>query len=126
MAHITSGHAEILAHGQVTAFGGAPIRLGLEEEMDLALVFSYATEPEHEGVAVRTAHYEGELHFELVNFDAADGRGSARPVLVGEMGEHAYFLHFRSFLFGRTEDHTLHYTVYRVRKDDVGWTLSPG
>ncbi len=125
LASITSGHAEILHHVQVTSFGGAPIRLELEEELGYSLVFTYTSDPDLQDVAVRTSVLGDEMRFELVNFDGADGRGSATPVLLGEQDEHIYLMHFRSFLFGRTIDHTLHLTIYRVRKADVDWTPHP-
>lgn len=118
-----SGPAQVLAHGEVTTFLGHPLTLDLQLDtgvlaVDLAFVSDEATE----GLRVDTHETERGLAFTLVNFDQADGRGSARPVLLGELGDDLLFFHFRVFRFGATHDHTVHYTFYRVTKAEVGWT----
>ena len=52
-----------------------------------------------------------------INFDDATGRGTSQPVLLAQVGELAYLAHFRVFLYGRTTDRTVHYTVYEVPID---------
>ena len=61
------------------------------------------------------------LSLRLVNFGGTAGRGSAQPVLLSETPRDLLFFHFRVFRYGRTDDHTVHYTFYRVAKDQVGW-----
>lgn len=117
-----SGPALVLTSGSVTAFWGHPIHLEVPlESGPFRLHFFFTGDPAVEGVGVHTAEIEGGLAFQLVNFDDDQGRGSARPVLLGEVGDHLVFLHFRVFRFGRTEDRTLHYTVYQCHKKDVDW-----
>lgn len=120
---ITSGAATVIASGQVTSFGGQPLRFGLKVDEDLTFQVElvFASDPALGDVAVRPEHLDDGLRFHLVNFDGADGRGSAVPVLLGELGEHLWFMHFRVFRYGRTEDHTVHYSFYKARKADVGW-----
>jgi hypothetical protein len=46
-------------------------------------------------------------------------------MLLGEIGADLFFLHFRVSRFGRSDDRTVFYTLYRVVKTDVGWTPTP-
>jgi len=109
----------------VTNFTGLPLEFLLENDPQpsLKVILEFADDPTVDDVSVvSTLHDGGELHLRLVNFDTAEGRGSSRPVLLGGHGEDLYFMHFRVFLFGRTTDRTVHYTLYKVAKADVGWS----
>lgn len=119
---ISSGPAEVLACGEVTTFGGAGLELVLDPPHALTVRLSFAADPAVADVAVRTLpSAPGSWHFELVHFDKPDGRGSAVPVLLGETADGLLFFHFRVSRFGRSEDRTVHYTLYRVSKADAGW-----
>lgn len=118
-----SGPATIVASGMATTFGGSPLelKLGLEEgAIGVELVF--VDDPDTAGLSVATEELESGMRLTLVNFDSADGRGSALPVLIGSLEADLVFLHFRVFRFGRSADHTVHYSFYRARKEDVGWS----
>lgn len=119
---IRSGPAAVIASGEVTGFGGQAIRFDLrEEELTFAVELGFESDPAAPELAVHTEQLPDGLRLRLVNFDAADGRGSAVPVLLGELGDELLFMHFRVFRWGRTDDRTVHYTFYRAGKDDVGW-----
>jgi hypothetical protein len=118
---MTSGPATILASGQVTAFMGHELCLRLDDPIDLVVDFAFESDPTVDDVAVDVTTFANRMRLKCVNFDRADGRGSAQPVLLGEIGATLVFLHFRVFLFGRTDDRTVHYTLYTTTKDDVGW-----
>jgi hypothetical protein len=123
MLSIWSGPARILADGSVTSFGGHPLYFELEvEERKVALGFRFLSDSEEPGATVRTATLADGYRIDLVNFDDAEGRGSAQPVLLDEIGDDLVFVHFRCFRFGKSADHTLSYTFYRVAKASVGWT----
>jgi hypothetical protein len=121
----TSGPARILASGVSTTFFGH----------DLALDFSLSEGPWR--VAVRWIATDGGppsadvtsdpqgCTLTLCGFDGAEGRGSAQPILLGALGDDLLFLHIRSFRYGASSDHTLHYTLFRVATADVGWTSLP-
>lgn len=55
-----------------------------------------------------------------------DGRGSAEPVLLGELGDDLLFFHFQIQRFGRAIDRFVTWTVFRVAKADVGWRPAGG
>lgn len=118
-AVIHSGPARVVASGEVTSFFGHPleIRLDLPEG---PLHVSFTFKPGDTPRADSALGDEG-WSFTLHGFDDAAGRGSAEPVLLGELDAELVFLHFRAFRFGETPDHTLHYTCFRVPKAAVGW-----
>lgn len=118
-----SGPATVIGSGMVTAFWGHDLDLSMVyNQAALSVTLGWARDPEIEGVDVRTQWPEtGGIRFELVNFDQPDGRGTAQPVLITEVGDDAIFLHFRVFRFGRTDDRTVHYCFYAVDKSSVGW-----
>jgi hypothetical protein len=118
---IESGPARVLASGSATCFMGRDLVLRIAEPVELAVEFTFISRPEVPDVAVDVTTAESLVRFTCVNFDHADGRGSAKPVLLGEAGRRLVFLHFRVFLHGRTEDRTVHYTLYSVEKSEVGW-----
>ena len=123
---IRSGPAWVVDSGVVTTFGGHGLLLAValpEDNLAVELEFS------SDGSGVAAVHsMETDVGYRLrcVNFDDTSGRGSAEPVLLGALGEDLVFLHFRVQLFGRSTDRTVFYTVYRVRKDEVGWTDQAG
>ncbi|MFT4622322.1 MAG: hypothetical protein ACI8PZ_000978 [Myxococcota bacterium] len=120
---IGSGPADVLDAGMVTTFTGHDLTLLLvlpEGRWTVELAFS--SDPAVDDVSVQATPVPDGLRLECVNFDGPDGRGSSLPVLLGELGDDLVFFHFRAFRYGRTPDHTVHYTFYRASKADVGWT----
>jgi len=124
---VSSGPARVIEHGTVTTFGGQDLEILLdmpEGAWSVRLIFE--ENPEISGAAVSTEMIDGGMIFECVNFQGADGRGSAVPVLLGELGEDLVFFHFRVFQHGQSDDHSVHYTFFRVHKDAVDWQPSAG
>lgn len=118
-AVLNSGPARIVASGEATTFFGHPLQIRLDlPEGPLHVAFTFAPGPTPQ---VTTDLSDAGWTFALSGFDDDAGRGSAEPVLLGELGTDLLFLHFRAFLFGATPDHTLHYTCFRVAKDAIGW-----
>ena len=123
---ITSGPATVIEHGTVTTFGGLDLTLNLdlvEGRWSIQLVFR---DQEKGSPAVSTEVTDEGMIFECVNFTGADGKGSAAPVLLGELGADLIFFHFRVFQHGHSDDRTVHYTFYRVHKDAVDWQPASG
>lgn len=118
---VTSGPARVLASGAATCFMGNELHLAVHDPVSVVVELAFVTDPEVEDVAVDVTTFADRMRLVCRNFDEADGRGSARPVLLGEADELLLFLHFRVFLYGRTDDRTVHYTLYSVRKTDVDW-----
>jgi hypothetical protein len=124
---VRSGPAKIIASGSATAFMGHSVVLDLRYPVELTVEFAFEQRPDIEDVAVELEAREGELRLLCVNFDKADGRGSATPVLLGDTTELLVLLHFRVFRYGNTADRTVHYTVYTVDKRTVDWApAAPG
>ncbi len=120
--HVTSGPGRVIASGMVTALWGHDLVLHVAHgPAPFQVTLGWVSDPSVRDVEVRTAWPAGGIRFDLVNFDAADGRGTAEPVLLTEAGEDLVFLHFRVFRFGNTTDRTVHYTVFAVAKDAIGW-----
>ncbi|MEZ4318268.1 MAG: hypothetical protein R3F61_12230 [Myxococcota bacterium] len=119
---VASGPARIIDGGMVTCFMGNDLTITLTQPVDLVLEFAFETNDAQPDVAVNVATFENRMRLTCVNFDKDDGRGSAEPVFIGESGPLIVFMHFRVFRFGRTDDRTVHYTLYSVLKDDVGWS----
>lgn len=109
-----SGRTTIVASAEITTFEGHPLELTLWPSPDESLVleWSFRTDPEVEDVAVTMASKEQSLHFECVNFNTAEGRGTGKPLHLADIGGHRFWVHFRVFLYGKTEDRTVHYTIY--------------
>jgi hypothetical protein len=124
---IQSGPATVIASGEVTSFFGRGLQMQLLlPEGAFGLDLSFRTDPDCPDVDVRTSISGQGFQVELVNFDRPDGRGSSEPVLLGALGDELLFLHFRVFRFGRTPDHTVHYTLFRASRHDVGWQDAAG
>ncbi|HMV65578.1 MAG TPA: hypothetical protein PKA64_01915 [Myxococcota bacterium] len=124
---IRSGPAAVVASGEVTTFFGHGLLLQLALPGGVfGLELRFRTDPACPDVDVRTEIGDTGFVVELVNFDRADGRGSSDPVLLGALGDELLFLHFRVFRFGRTPDHTVHYTLFRASRHDVGWQDAAG
>lgn len=118
----SSGPARIVAAGQVTTFAGHGLLLEVDVGIPLEVELIFATDAARDGLAVELVPTPPpRIAWRLVNFDGADGRGSADPVLVAEVADDLVFLHFRVFRFGRTADRTVHYTLYLVAKAAIGW-----
>lgn len=119
---VRSGPALLLAAGEATTFFGHPLTVDLDlPEGPFAVVFRFAARPGLDDVAVEVEATPAVFSLTLLNFDGPDGRGSRDPVLLGAVGDDLLFLHFRAFRFGRSADHTVHFSVYRVRRDEIGW-----
>lgn len=112
-----SGSGLVVASGQITAFQGAPLEVEFFSGPDVQ--FAVRWEFEHddavEDVAVSLHIEDQTFRLICVNFDAADGRGTGKPLQLHEDETRRYWLHFRVFLFGKTIDRTVHYTVYEER-----------
>ena len=114
---IASGPATVLANGSVTTFLGSGVSLRLVEGgQPFELALSFQSDPDQEGVRIDLEDTPLGLRLTCVNFDGADGRGTAVPVVLGNIGEDLVFAHFRVSLFGKTADRTVHYTFYRAPK----------
>ncbi|MCO4744977.1 MAG: hypothetical protein KC912_09330 [Proteobacteria bacterium] len=86
------------------------------DELQFAVGLRFVTD---EGeLRVDPAWVEDRFELTLYNFDAADGRGSAEPVRLTERGDRVLWLHFRTFKFGNTIDHTVHYCIYATPRDE--------
>jgi hypothetical protein len=124
---ITSGPARVLSAGTVTSFAGASVSVRVEQpEGALSLVLRFRTDPTVADVAVAAEHGPSGVSLELTNFDRADGRGSAHPVLVGQLDSDLVMAHFRVHRYGRTPDRTVHFTIYRVSAAAVQFDVGPG
>ncbi len=122
-----SGGVAVVASGTTTTFGGADLVLtvdGPDGRLILRLVF--VTDPARPDLAVQADADPAGLTLTLTNFDSADGRGSAHPVLVGALGDDLLLAHFRVFRYGRTPDHTVHWTFYRAPAADLVFADGPG
>jgi hypothetical protein len=114
---IRSGRAQVIAGGQVTAFEGHPILIFLDD-LQFAVGLRFVTD---EGeLRVDPTWVDDRLELVLYNFESAEGRGSAQPVRLAERGEQVLWLHFRTFKFGNTIDHTVHYCIYATPRDPGG------
>ena len=118
---IRSGAARVLASGTVTTFAGHSLLFSLGETDPMQVELSFRVDDQIVGPAVNTVEVPGGMRLELANFDGTEGRGSARPVLLGQEGDDLLFFHFRVMRFGATEDRTVFYTFYRADKSEVGW-----
>ncbi len=122
MSQIRSGPASVVDSGVVTTFAGH----GLELTVALAgdhLVIELVFESDGTGApGVSSAETDRGYRIVCTNFDDAAGRGSAEPVLLGEIDQDLFFFHFRVARYGRSADHTVFYTLFRTAKQDVGWT----
>lgn len=118
--HLSSGPARVVASGMATTFFGHPLtfRLSLPGgPFEVRLTFRH--DPAHPEAAVASEPTPTGLSLELTNFGGTEGRGSAEPVLLGELGDALLFLHFRAFVHGTTDDHTVHYTFFHTDKEAV-------
>jgi len=121
--NIGSGPARVIATGSVTAFFGHAIQFDVEYlDRSHVVALEFTRDSGVQGVSVRTEWLSGGVKLVLANFDQPDGRGSATPVLLAEVDEELLFFHFRVFRLGQSEDRTVHYSFYVVRKRDVDWT----
>lgn len=113
---VKSGRADVIASGQVTAFEGQPLLIFLDD-WEFAIGFRF--EADGGALDVQSQLHPGRLELTLLNFDGADGRGSAEPVHLVERGDRVLWLHFRTFRYGQTLDHTVHYTIYATLRDSA-------
>jgi hypothetical protein len=118
---VKSGPADVVESGHITSFLGNSIFLTLEiEESKTVVELIFDDEGEGEA-AVESEYFDGGLRLICRHFGDSLGKGSAQPVLLGEAETKLIFFHFRVFRYGNTQDRTVHYTFYRVLKEDVGW-----
>lgn len=129
---ITSGPSRIVASGCASTFGGHPLALTLAPGDlgvggdGLVVELAFASDPGVPDVAVETETTDAGWRVRCTNFDDARGRGSAEPVLLGELGPDLLFLHFNVFRYGRGMDRTVQFTFFRVGKAEVGWVQTAG
>ena len=109
-----SGRVAIVASGQITTFEGNPLEITVwaSQEQPFLLKWSFFSDPEVQDVAVSVEQQQGLIHLLCTNFDGPDGRGTSRPMRLLDVGTRRFWLHFRVFVFGKTEDKTLHYSIY--------------
>lgn len=118
---IESGPATVIEAGTVTTFAGHPLTLLVQLPEDRLVVELVFTDGDGGEPSVETAHTDVGVRLQCTGFDDASGRGTAEPMLLGELGEDLLFLHFRVFRYGTTRDRTVHFTLFRTTKDRVGW-----
>ena len=122
MASIQSGPARVADSGVVTAFMSFPLRIETPiEGYRFAVEMRFQTDSSVEDVDVSSEFVDGTLILTLVNFDTDAGRGSSRPVLIGQTEDEAVFFHFKVFRYGATDDHTVHYTFFAANKEAIGF-----
>ena len=119
---VRSGPATVVASGVATTFLGHGLSLALELADDhLAIDLEFRSEGTGTPAVAAEETPRG-YRIVCVDFDSEEPRGSAEPVLLGELGDDLWFFHFRAARHGRSPDRTVSWTVFRVRKTDVGWT----
>lgn len=124
---VRSGPARVIGSGTATTFWANDLAFTVEHgAIPFSVILGWVTDPSVEGVDVRTSWPEGGIRFDLVNFDGTEGRGSAEPVLITEVGEELIFFHFRVFRYGRTADRTVHWCFYAAPKTEVVWPSEGG
>lgn len=122
---IESGPALVIDSGVATTFGGHGLTIVLELPEDNFVVrWDFHTDPTRSAPAIDSQITPTGLLLRCSGFDDASGRGSAQPVLLGEIGDDLIFLHFRVFRHGRSVDRSVQYTFYRVAQAQVGWSPS--
>jgi hypothetical protein len=120
--HLRSGPADVLHAGTVSSFFGHPLAWTLAlAEGAVEVRLSFADDPTTDGPAVRSEALPHGYALTCLNFDDSPGRGSAEPVLLGEVGSDLLFFHFHVSRHGRSTDRTVHYSFYRAPKDQLGW-----
>ena len=113
-----SGPASIVASGQITTFSGHPLelKLGIDAEFEYRIEWSFQHDEAVSDVDVRVEHSPESIRFLCINFDKADGRGTSKPVPILRHNDHTFFVHFRIFRFGKTEDRTIHYSIFKTNE----------
>lgn len=114
-----SGPATVIESGSLITFGGQEVRLLLvlpEGRWLVELWFHPGPEP-----AVHSRALPEGIAFDCYGFDGPDPRGSAQPVLLGELGDDLVFFHFRVARHGRSPDRSVAYAFYRASKKAIGW-----
>ena len=109
---VVSGPATVVSSGEATTFLGHPLLVTFElAEGSLVIewVFEEGTSP-----AVIGEEIPGGRRFRCVALDDRPGRGTGTPSPVGQVGSDALFVHFRVFRWGRTDDWTVHWTLFRT------------
>ena len=90
---LTSGPATIIKQGTVTCFGGHSLSWVMEwEENTFQILMDFSVDEGRADAYVHTEHSEGGVQFTCVNFDGTKGKGSAVPVLLGELGGMLVFM----------------------------------
>ena len=122
MMAVNSGPGRVWHTGSATTFLGHPLRLDFKyDEIPFSVELSFYDDGG--GPGVESEVVDGRLTLSCRNF--SNGRGSSRPVLIGEIDDQTLvFMHFRAFVFGNTVDRTVMYTIYLADKDAIGWQLS--
>lgn len=121
MANIQSGPARVVDTGIATTFMGFPLQIDAKiDSYAFGVRLVFRSDPDVPDVHVDSAWDNSHLVLTCVNFDNAEGRGSSRPVLLGEADTDAVFFHFKVFRYGNTDDRTVQYTFFAANKDAIG------
>lgn len=121
---LTSGGAKVVASGEVTTFDGQALELAAGDDARTFVIrWDFIEDLQQPGPNVLSTLTRDSLALTCVNFDNHSGRGSSVPVLCARFGDEYLFLHFRVFRYGRTNDRTLHYTLYLVGRDALSVDL---
>lgn len=121
MAQIRSGPGRVIDAGVVTTFAGHDLEIVVAPAGDLVAVELRFVSDGSGVPGVASEATDRGWRLTCTNFDDDVARGSADPVLLGEIDDDLYFLHFRASRHGRSSDRTVHFTLYQVAKADVGW-----
>jgi hypothetical protein len=101
----------VIESGQVTTFFGNPVTWQLDCGARLFRVeISFVEDDSSDAPHAQTHQEQDGIRLVLTNFGGTSGRGSAQPVLLGEIASDLLFLHFRTFRYGKSLDYTVHYT----------------
>jgi len=117
---LASGRADIIGHGMATTFEGAPLLIGLSDGSHGIFVrFVFRTDENAPTDQAQIYRLEDRLDVEMVNYQTLEGKGSSTPLWLNDWDGFRYYIHFRAFRFGQTEDVTVHYTFYRTLPDEA-------
>ena len=120
---LTAGPAEVVAEHTVTTFFGHDLAFEiLFSSVQIRVEIAFLDDATREPRVVDSAVLQRGHRFVFVNFEGSDGRGSAKPVLLADLGEDLAFLHMRVLRYCPGGDHTVHCCFYRVTKEAIGWT----
>lgn len=111
-----SGPATVLGSGVITTFRGHTLVLDAEwshgrRAIELAFVLGSAGDEPRVDASMGD---DGRIALTCYGFEAELGKGTAEPIHVESAGGVSLFLHFRSMMFGRSDDWTVVWTFYEA------------